>query len=72
LIFRHKKDGGWLELNWANGYGCSRRCNVCLKEIILFTKPQILRRPHLLKEMKDVVIEGLTKWEANRLKDYIK
>lgn len=68
MIFRHKKDGGWLELNWANGYGCSRTCNSCLKIFILPTKNQLLARPHLVKEMRNVEIENMTKFERDRLK----
>ena len=49
MTYRHKKDGGALELNWGNGYGVSYRCNVCLKIFILPTKTQIMVRPHLLK-----------------------
>ncbi len=68
MIFRHKKDGGWLELNWANGFGCSRTCNVCLKIFILPTKLQLMARPHLVKEMRGITIEGMTKFETRVLK----
>lgn len=56
MIFRHKKDGGVLELNWANGFGVSRRCNVCLKFFILPTRTQLRVRPHLIKEFRGIEI----------------
>jgi len=57
LGYSHKKDGGSLEFNSGNAYGCSYTCNVCLGIFILPTKEQLRVRPELLETKEFKMIE---------------